>query len=130
MGMGILHRSVVRAKTVHPFRPPSELAISASISASAKAETRAPKSLPIYDARWDHRMSRHSYKWDITHVQRGAVACGDQEPASSRGGGGAHNRSSIATDRGRYYCLPTVQHSRPGQCVRTQTWGSTTLMDF
>lgn len=27
-------------------------------------------------------MSRHSYKWDIIHVQRGAAACGDQEPAS------------------------------------------------
>ena len=78
---GVLHRSVVQSQDGARFRPPSEQAISASISASAKAETRAPKSLPIYDARWDHRMSRHSYKWDTIHVQRGAVACGDQEPA-------------------------------------------------
>lgn len=48
-------------------------------------------------------MSRLSYKWDITHVQRGAVACGDQEPASS---GGTAERTSIAPGRGRYCFLP------------------------
>lgn len=48
-------------------------------------------------------MSRLSYKWDIIHVQRGAVACGDQEPASR---GGTAECSSIAPGRGRYCFSP------------------------
>ena len=49
-------------------------------------------------------MSRRSYKWDIIHVQRGAVACGDQE-AGLRG---AHGRTQLysKTGRGQYYFFP------------------------
>lgn len=63
-------------------------------------------------------MSRRSYKWDIIHVQRGAVACGDQEPAGS-----------IPTGRGRYCLLPYGTCPRPGQCAETQARGSTAVRD-
>lgn len=61
-------------------------------------------------------MSRHSYKWDIIHVQRGAAACGDQEPASRA------RHGSIATARGRYDFLPTVLPARTvrGDSVRPE----------
>lgn len=63
-------------------------------------------------------MSRHSYKWDIIHVQRGAAACGDQEPAS-RGTTRLYSNCPWAI------LLLTYGTLRPGQCVETQTRGST-----
>lgn len=59
-------------------------------------------------------MSRHSYKWDKIHVQRGAVACGDQEPAS-------RGQTQLYSNWPWAILILTLRYRQPGQCVETQT---------
>lgn len=61
-------------------------------------------------------MSRHSYKWDIIHVQGG----GQRLAATrSRPRGGEHG--SIASGRGRYYTTSYLRYSLKTKTVRGDT---------
>lgn len=64
-------------------------------------------------------MSRHSYKWDTIHVQRGAVACGDQEPAS-RGGGG-REQPQLYSSNGPWAILLLTYYIQYSTALSTRT---------